>query len=495
MKKKIAIIGAGLGGLTAGNLLAARGHDVTVFESHTTPGGYTAGFRRRGFYFESGTLSFEMSRDVFAVMERLGVLHQLRFVRQHGRFLGPRFDYTSESYAGFRDAMFAAYPEDRAALAGYFRELDRMYDAMRVLMVGTGKAFPGSALATAGAAAGMARVWMKYRNVNIDDFTSRHFPPSSGLNRLFSGFGYPGMAAFLVGGALATIFDDYWTVQDGMQRWADVLAEALAGHGGRLVLKTKVERIRTRGGRAVGVTANGEDHDADWVIAAGDYKKALLELLDDPSLVPPELAHKTRGAAVSDGIFTVYLGLSVSNDRLRELMKLPHVFALFDEPGAERRDPADEGFYEKCGFTLYSPSLHDPTLAPDGKSCLMLQAVAPLHWMDDWGGEDRARYRALKDRVKDTLIRRAETVIPGLAGMIELSDAATPRTYERYTHNTDGATSAWSWRPENRFHPSTMRTFIDTPVKNLLVGSCWATQIGGIPGALNAALACAKRIG
>jgi hypothetical protein len=39
------------------------------------------------------------------------------------------------------------------------------------------------------------------------------------------------------------------------------------------------------------------------------------------------------------------------------------------------------------------------------------------------------------------------------------------------------------------------KTYSDAPVRNLLIGSCWATQIGGIPGALNAALACAKRIG
>lgn len=57
--KQIAIIGSGMGGLTAGNLLARRGHKVTIFEAHSSPGGYTAGFRRQGFYFESGTLSFE----------------------------------------------------------------------------------------------------------------------------------------------------------------------------------------------------------------------------------------------------------------------------------------------------------------------------------------------------------------------------------------------------------------------------------------------------
>jgi hypothetical protein len=67
-------------------------------------------------------------------------------------------------------------------------------------------------------------------------------------------------------------------------------------------------------------------------------------------------------------------------------------------------------------------------------------------------------------------------------------------TYERFTHNTDGASSAWSWNPENKFYASFIKTYVDTPVKNLFIGSCWATQIGGVPGAINAVYSCARRI-
>jgi choline dehydrogenase-like flavoprotein len=74
----------------------------------------------------------------------------------------------------------------------------------------------------------------------------------------------------------------------------------------------------------------------------------------------------------------------------------------------------------------------------------------------------------------------------------------TPRcsllTYERYTHNTDGATSAWSWNPEKMFHRSMLKAEVTAPVENLLIGSCWATQMGGIPGAIQAAYLCAKVI-
>jgi phytoene dehydrogenase-like protein len=80
--KRIVIIGAGIDGLTAGNLLAKNGHKTVVFEKHATPGGYTAGFRRNGFYFESGTLSFESSAAVFKIMKEIGVFDKIMFVRQ-----------------------------------------------------------------------------------------------------------------------------------------------------------------------------------------------------------------------------------------------------------------------------------------------------------------------------------------------------------------------------------------------------------------------------
>ncbi|HOM44032.1 MAG TPA: oleate hydratase, partial [Bacillota bacterium] len=80
--KNVVIIGSGLGGLTAGNLLAMKGHKVTIFESHSMPGGYTAGFYRKGYYFESGTVGLEASASVFKVMEEIGVLDKIDFVKK-----------------------------------------------------------------------------------------------------------------------------------------------------------------------------------------------------------------------------------------------------------------------------------------------------------------------------------------------------------------------------------------------------------------------------
>jgi phytoene dehydrogenase-like protein len=97
--------------------------------------------------------------------------------------------------------------------------------------------------------------------------------------------------------------------------------------------------------------------------------------------------------------------------------------------------------------------------------------------------------------VKSDLIGRAEAFVPGLRSAIEYQDAATPLTYERYTKNTDGASSAWSWNPRKKFYKGEIpKMTVATPVRNLLIGSCWVGQLGGIPNAIAAAYLCAKKI-
>ena len=112
-KKSIIIIGSGIGGLVAGNLLAKKGHKVTIFESHTTPGGYTAGFCRKGYYFESGTLSFEASSSVFKAMKDIGVFNDIEFVKQKMGIISENLNGAPESYAGLKNMFYRAFPADK----------------------------------------------------------------------------------------------------------------------------------------------------------------------------------------------------------------------------------------------------------------------------------------------------------------------------------------------------------------------------------------------
>ena len=493
MMSKIVIIGSGIGGLTAGNLLAKKGHKVTIFESHRTPGGYTAGFKRKGFYFESGTLSFESSKMILKAMKDIGVLDKIDFVRQETRFISEDFDCNTESYEKFKDVVYSSFLSERASLERYFFEVDKMYRAMLPFIMDE-KNIVKKGLSYLVSGIKMMRIFKKYFKMNINQFTEKYFNKGTKLYRIFKSFGYPEMYASILGGAITTLFDDYWTVKSGMQHWADVLADNFKSLGGELLLNSSVDKILTRDGAAVGVKVNEKTYDADYVISACDYKKTFLALLDNRSIVPDEMLDKIKVTSVSEGFFTVYLGLTLSNDKLKEFMKIPHVISLDEKEGADVHNPYDESYFKKVSCILYSPSLMNRAHAPKGKSSLMLQVMSPNNWMDNWGGGDSKEYKKLKEEVKNTLIEKASSIIPDLKKYIEFEDAATPLTYERYTHNTNGATSAWSWNPKNQFYKNFMGSTVKTPVKNLLIGSCWATQIGGVPSAIGAAYRCMKQI-
>lgn len=492
--KKIIIIGSGLGGLTAGNLLAKKGHQVTMFESRSIPGGYIGGFCRKGFYFESGAYGIGNSTVIFQAMKELGVLDKITFVKHEPfRFVSADFDGTPATFQDLKHMIYDAYPAEKDRLDRFFTVVDRMHDTFKCVMSKVSmvkKIIP---------ALEMAALFFRYNKLTKMQFAERFFPKGSKLYRLLSHMiGYPEMTTSLLGPYFWGIFNDYWGIKDGMQSWADVLAANFRQLGGNLKLKAPVEKILTKANRAVGVVCHGETYEADYVISACDYKQTFQKLLD-PGVVPPKLANKLRQTSVSEGWVFVYLGLNISNDALRRPMQSTHAHG-YDltsdaDSNTDSKKSQDVTFFDHCRIELYSPSLQNPRLSPEGKASLVIMAIAPYHWMNNWGNGDRKEYLKLKDRVRETLIRRASLIVPDLPNLIEFQDAATPLTFERYTQNSDGATCAWSWSPHKKFYKNFLTINVKTPINNLLIGSAWANQVGGTSHAIKAGQLCAKIIG
>jgi phytoene dehydrogenase-like protein len=51
----VVVVGAGIGGLIASNLLARAGLSVLLVEQHYMVGGYCSTFRRKGYTFDAST--------------------------------------------------------------------------------------------------------------------------------------------------------------------------------------------------------------------------------------------------------------------------------------------------------------------------------------------------------------------------------------------------------------------------------------------------------
>ncbi len=486
---KVTIIGAGIGGLTCGNLLAGKGHEVTIFESHSAPGGYTAGFWRKGFYFESGTVSFESMNIIERAMKHIGVFDKLEFSRQQIRWASPKFDFIPGSFDDIQKNIMNAYPNEKDNLSRFFSEMEKMvlgFSELSKSPNSSGYEEPPSKPDKT------MSILRKYSNTTLSEFCGQFFSKDSETYRLFKHMGYPDMSALILAAAILSFSGDYWTVKNGMQSWADVLAENFRKRGGELKLNSRVDAIVTEKGTAIGVKSKGEIFKSDYVISASDFKKTFFELLDDRSALKQDFISRTEKAPVSEAFFTVYLGLDMPDEALRAQMKIPHMHYYDYSPDYDIENRNDTAFFEKTSPSLYSPSLINSDLAPDGQSSLMIQCMCPHRWMDNWGNGDKKVYNELKRKAMQSLIKKTGKIVPDLKKHIIFMDAATPLTYERFTSNTNGASSAWSWNPKKKYYENPIGAKVTTPVKNLLLSSCWTAQIGGVPSAIEAAYKCAR---
>ncbi|HMC23150.1 MAG TPA: NAD(P)-binding protein, partial [Thermoanaerobaculia bacterium] len=70
---RVAVIGGGVGGLTAATRLAILGHKVQIFEARDDVGGLASGFQREGVWFDGGPYILLDRPGLEWALERIGL--------------------------------------------------------------------------------------------------------------------------------------------------------------------------------------------------------------------------------------------------------------------------------------------------------------------------------------------------------------------------------------------------------------------------------------
>jgi prolycopene isomerase len=477
------VVGSGLGGLTAAALLARAGQSVLVVERHDRPGGYAHAFRRRGYRFDSAVHvvggcepgPFEEGALLHRVLAGLDVRERCDFVRVDPAYRvewpGLTLEAPSE-LERFVEAHVEHFPHEAKGIRGFVSDCLTIRTETSRAEQGAGpqlrpERFP---------------LLLRYRRATLAQvLEDRVEDPAAraALGALWPFLGLPpSRVSFLY---FATMLMSY--VADGtyycrgtFQTLAEALALARPRRGGELVLRSPVRRILVAEGRAAGVVLeNGQRVSAPLVISNADARQTLLELVGAEHF-PRRYRQRLGAASPSISAFVVYAATSLDLAR----SELAHETFLYD--GLDHDAAYASSLAGAPGWmSITAPSALDPGLAPPGEQLLVLTSLIDAR--------AAARWRDAKPALQEALLRRAERRLPGLGRELRFAESATPRSFERYTRNQDGALYGFDVTPA-QVGPGRLDN--ETPLPGLLLAGHWTRPGGGVVGVVRSGLRTAR---
>ncbi len=440
---KVGVIGSGLAGLAAACTLAARGHEVDVFEKNEWLGGKAAQLRQDGFRFDMGpTILIQPSvlRKIFSESNRrledyLSMVRldpQWRCFFEDGKVLDLQDD--PQAMAAELDAIwpqmgkgYLKFLETSKQLHSisdrffFWRSVGSMRDTMDV-----GGAFDINVLKDV----------MRMRLGKSVGGTIREFIPDANTAQMLDHFvQYVGSSpdaspAILCAIGSMQMEEGIWYPKGGTRAVPEAMVKLARELGVRFHPSTGVERILTdapaHGARAAReitglVTTGGEVHRFDAVVSNADAVRTHRELLGGH--VAKKFDEKRKYEPACSGV-VLYLGLKERYDHLAH-----HDFVF-------SRDAHEEfhSIYE-LGEPAPDPTCYlaatarsDPDSAPAGGEALYVLVHTPyLRPHHDW----KKMFPAYRQVILDKLKRTAG--LTDIEDRIVFESALTPQDiHDRY---------------------------------------------------------------
>ncbi|MFQ5861652.1 MAG: phytoene desaturase family protein [Candidatus Brocadiales bacterium] len=441
-KYDVIIIGAGIGGLVSGAFLARRGKKTLVVEQHNLPGGYCTSFKRKGFIFDSAVHHIGGCSKYSIVgrcLKELGI--ELEFFRLDpmDSLIFPSFSVDIpadiENYKSF---LQKRYPAEKGSISNFFDDFIRLYRAI----INESDGSP---------------TLERHKGLTYGAMLDSFFDDPELKTVLAGQWGYLGSPAREVSSIgmcqmlINYLRDGAYYPRGGTQNFANAFARSLRDSGGDLLLSSRVEEIFLKNNRVTGVELDGgEELSAEYVVSNIDARQTFFDLIKEE--IDRTYLDRVRGMKESPSYFLLYLGLGPEVD-------------LSDFRRGFYHSPNDQWKY------ISAPTKVDQSLAPEGRQEITVVATIEEKYDDikDWKG--------LKDRLTKCTIRYLENLVPNLTRHIEVVEAATPKTLERYTLNSRGAAYGWAVTLEQT---GPGRLGNKAPVENLYLAGHWTNPGPGV---------------
>ena len=444
----VIVIGAGIAGLICAAFLAKNWKKVLLVEQHSIPGGYCTSFKRKGFSFDAAVHHIGGCGKwsiVGRCFKTLGIEMDFYHLDPMDNLIFPKFSIEIPAdLDNYIARLQERYPIERNEIKDFFNDFIKLYRAT----------FNNE----------KSQIIDKYRNLTYSEMLNGFFKNDE-LKMVLSGqwgyIGLPPTQASAIGMyqmMVNYLKDGAFFPAGGTQEFANAIFKKFIDFGGHVMLSSNVKKILLNGNIVRGVKIIKDIEIAsDVVVSSIDAKQTFFELLENR----PDLSFRRKIEEMKEScsFFLLYLGVGAELD-LSELKR------GFYHISNDSNYTTDEWMYVSV------PTKICPSLAPSNK-----QIISVVVYLKEGTYKTVSDWKSFKESMTLNTINRLESYIPNIKKHIEVKEAATPKTLERYTLNTNGAAYGWDvsvnqiW--DNRLPHK-------TPIDNLYLAGHWTRPGPGI---------------
>ncbi|MFO0912423.1 MAG: NAD(P)/FAD-dependent oxidoreductase [Pirellulales bacterium] len=402
----VVVIGSGLAGLTAANVLARAGRSVLLLEQHYKLGGMATWFKRPGGYI------FDISLHGFPV----GMIKSCRrywsaeiadsiVQLEHIRFDNPMFSLTTTfDRNDFTRLLVDRFGVAQETVESFFNTVRQMnfYDDQRLTTRQLfDRFFPGRE--------DVIRLLMEpitYANGStLED-------PAITYGIVFSNFMSKGV----------------YTFSGGTDRLIELMQAELVRSGVDIRIRSDVDRIVVERGKVRGVEVNGRFIGAGAVVSNGNLYSTIFEMVGEDRF-DRSFVDQARAVRINNSSTQVYLALkpeATIEESTGDLL-FSSTAPLFRTDLLLSRDITSRTF-----------SFYYPRTRPQSRPRHLVVSSTNARY-EDWAGLSDQEYELSKQDLIETTLCALDRYVPGVRDMVAHVEAATPRTFQHYTKHVRGA--------------------------------------------------------
>lgn len=402
----VIVIGSGLGGLTAANVLARLGRSVLLLEQHYKLGGMATWFRRPGGHiFDISLHGFPYGMVKSCRRYWTDQIANAIVPLQQMRFDNPMFSLTTRyDRSDFTRLLTTRFGVPLPTVESFFdtvRNMNFYDDQSTTTRQLFDRFFPGRD--------DVVRLLMEpivYANGStLED-------PAISYGIVFSNFMAKGV----------------YTFQGGTERLIGWMDEELRHQGVDVRIRTNVERLEVQDRRVRGIWVNGRPIAAKAVISNANLKATILQMTETCHF-DRDFLERARAVRLNNSSTQVYMGLKPGESIPESTGDL-----LFSSTA---RDFRTELLLSR-DITSRTYSFYYPRTRPDSPPrCVIVSSTNALH--DDWSQLSKEAYAVAKQELIEQTLNAVETYVPNIRERIDHVEAATPRTFQHYTQHWQGA--------------------------------------------------------